>query len=166
MNIFRWITTLTIGILLVVVGLGSMLVSIDPVLADLGSDINNQLQATAGQNGGNLGSGIDPRLVAADIIRQTLTFLGTLMLAYTFWGGWLILSAAGDSEQVGKGKKALTRAVIGLVIILSSYSITLAVANLIQVDTKPVRQIPNNDRQQQEFINNDPLNQDATPFVF
>lgn len=140
------------------------LIASDPAIASLGADINNQLQATAGESGGNLGQARDPRLIAAEIIRQTLTILGTLMLAYTFWGGWLIMTAAGDSDNVDKGKKTLTRAVIGLVIILSSYSITLVAGNLIEVDKTPVNQIPNNDRQQEEFINPDPLNQGATPF--
>lgn len=65
------------------------------------------------------------------IIRIVLGLLGTVFLCLTVYAGFLWMTAAGNSEQVEKALGILKTAVIGLVIILASYSITYFVLDSI-----------------------------------
>ncbi len=69
-------------------------------------------------------SGGDPRLIAARIINVVLGVLGTIATVLVFYAGFLWMTAAGDDEQIGKAKSIMTAAIIGLVVILASYSIS------------------------------------------
>lgn len=89
------------------------------------SAIAEQLQAAAGDEGAGLGNPRDPRLMVADVIRVVLEFLGIIFLALTIYAGFLWMTAGGNEERVTKSKSLLFQAVIGLVIILAAYSITL-----------------------------------------
>jgi len=95
------------------------------------SDVQNQLNAAAGSQGANLGQPQDPRLIAANIIRFALQLLGTIFVALTVYAGFLWMTAGGNEDNIGKSKKILTASVIGLFIILSAYSITWYVTNVI-----------------------------------
>lgn len=66
----------------------------------------------------------DVRTTAASIINTILTVLGTIMLLLVFYAGFLWMTAAGNDDQIGKAKGILVSAIIGLIIILSAYSIT------------------------------------------
>lgn len=66
----------------------------------------------------------DIRETGASIINVALTLLGTIMLLLVFYAGFLWMTAAGNDDQIGKAKSILSAAVIGLIIILSAYSIT------------------------------------------
>lgn len=104
-----------------------------PALADYRSDIQAQLNAAAGSNGADFGEATDPRIAAALLIKRGLTLMGTLVLVYMIWGGFLWMTAAGDQDQVEKAKKTLARTVIGLTLILSSYAVTLFAAKLVDL---------------------------------
>ena len=58
------------------------------------------------------------------IIRIVLGLLGIIFLALTVYAGFLWMTAAGNDEQAGKAIGILKTGVIGLIIILASYSIT------------------------------------------
>ncbi len=77
----------------------------------------------------------DPRVLAANIIRVALGFLGIIALVLTIYAGWLWMSAAGNMEKIEKAKKVLTGAIIGLLIILLSFGITTFVLNKLLVAT-------------------------------
>lgn len=58
------------------------------------------------------------------ITNFALSFLGLIAVLIIIYGGFLYLTAgAGQEEQTGKGKKAIMYAVVGILIILSSYAI-------------------------------------------
>lgn len=95
------------------------------------ADIAAQLQAAAGEKGAGYGAAQDPRITVANSIRTALELLGIIFLALTIYAGALWMTAGGNEEQVGKAKKLLSQAVIGLIIILSAYSITLMVARIV-----------------------------------
>ena len=61
--------------------------------------------------------------IATSIINIALGFLGVITVGFILYGGFVWLTAGGSSEKVDKAKKIIIRAVIGLVIILSSYAI-------------------------------------------
>lgn len=75
--------------------------------------------------------GLAPSLTRAsnarDFIRNVLnfalTFLGIVALAIVIYGGFLYVTSAGNEEQSGKGKKAVTYAAIGIIIILGSFAL-------------------------------------------
>ncbi|RKW20595.1 hypothetical protein D8B46_09285 [Candidatus Gracilibacteria bacterium] len=50
-------------------------------------------------------------------------FLYLVSIVYGLYGAWHILTAGGDDEKVKKGKTIIIRAVIGIVVIFSAYTI-------------------------------------------
>lgn len=62
-------------------------------------------------------------------INYILTFIGIVALVLVIYAGFLILTAAGDEEALGKGKKILTYAAIGIVVVFLSYSIVNVLIN-------------------------------------
>ncbi len=75
----------------------------------------------------------DIRLIIANIIRIALGLVGIVLLVIIIYGGFLWMTAAGNEEQIGKAKKTLTNAVIGLIIILSAYAIVLFVMRMLGI---------------------------------
>lgn len=65
----------------------------------------------------------DPRIIAARLIRVAIGFLGILFVILILWAGFLWMVSGGKDEQVSKAKGVFYNAVIGLIIILSAYSI-------------------------------------------
>ncbi len=73
--------------------------------------------------GTGLGGG-DIRVIIARIIQAALGLMGIVVVVLIIYGGFLWMTAGGDEEKIGKAKKTIINAVIGLAIILSSYAIT------------------------------------------
>lgn len=66
----------------------------------------------------------DPRVMASRIINISLSLLGTIFVVLTVYAGFLWMTAGGNDDQVGKAKNILYASIIGLLIILSAYSIS------------------------------------------
>ena len=64
-----------------------------------------------------------------DVINAALGVVGALALFMFIYGGIYLLSSAGSSEKVKKGKDVITWSVIGLAVILGSYALTSFVIN-------------------------------------
>ncbi|MBI4994091.1 PKD domain-containing protein [Candidatus Peregrinibacteria bacterium] len=88
------------------------------------SDFQGGLEAPTGE-------GLSKTLIrvgsAREFIKNTvnlaLSFLGIIAMAIIIYGGFLYITAAGNEEQSGKGKKAITYAGIGIIIIIASFAI-------------------------------------------
>lgn len=79
----------------------------------------------------------DVRTTVAQIIRVALGLLGIVAVAGIVVGGFLFMTSGGNEEQAGKGKKAMTAAVIGLIIILCAYAIaSFVISNLVAATTR------------------------------
>jgi hypothetical protein len=65
---------------------------------------------------------IDTRIT--DIISVALSFVGVIFLCLMIYGGFLWMTAAGESDKVEDAKKIIRNAIIGLVLIFSAYAIT------------------------------------------
>ncbi len=63
----------------------------------------------------------------ATIISAVLGLLGVIFLILIIFAGYNWMTAAGEEEKVTKAKDTLTRAIIGLVIIICAYLITIFV---------------------------------------
>ena len=66
----------------------------------------------------------DPRVMIGQIIKTALGLLGMIAIVLVIFAGFKWMTAAGKEESVTAAKDILTAAVIGLVIILSAYTIT------------------------------------------
>ncbi len=66
----------------------------------------------------------DVRVVVAEIINSFLSILGIVFVILIIVAGYRWMTAGGNEENVNQAKSQITRAVIGLVIILLAWSIT------------------------------------------
>ncbi|MDP2709311.1 MAG: Ig-like domain-containing protein [bacterium] len=73
--------------------------------------------------GTGLSNSQDVRVIIANIIRIVLGFLGIIAVSLIIYAGWLWMTSEGNEEKVTQAKKILINAVIGLIIILSSFAI-------------------------------------------
>ncbi len=97
---------------------------------DAASEIGQQLQAAAGDKGAGLGKPVHPLVTVVLIIRVLLGLTSMVLIALIIYAGFLWMTAGGNEEQVTKGKTTIRNATIGLVIIISAYSITVFITNL------------------------------------
>lgn len=58
-----------------------------------------------------------------NVTNFVLGFLGLAAVIVIIYGGILYVTAAGEEERAGKGKKSITYAIIGLIIVLMSYAL-------------------------------------------
>ena len=62
--------------------------------------------------------------IIADAVQVALGFLGVIFLALIVYAGFRWMTASGNDDQVGKARGLIVNSVIGLVIVLTAYSIT------------------------------------------
>lgn len=70
----------------------------------------------------NLGEG-DPREIIVRLVNVALEFLGIITLVVILWGGFQFLVSGGKDEKVKAATATLRNAIIGLVIIVLSWTI-------------------------------------------
>lgn len=153
-----------LSLLLVSSLLGGMLAHPQPVSAQYDTELQRQLESVAGEKGAGYQAPEDPRAVAARLIGYVLGLLGIMVISYTVYGGYLIMTSAGNEEQVATGKKTLRNGVIGVIIITSAYSITQFAVRLASGDRAHDGNFIEIERQQNP--NRDPLNRGITPDAF
>jgi Zn-dependent protease with chaperone function len=113
--------------LISVLALGFSLFTFTPVLAQ-GTVSSSELLPDA--IGANLGlARQDIRVTIARIIRVAMSLLGIIVVMIVLYGGFLWMTAGGNSEQVDKAKKFIISGIIGLAIVLSAYAVATFVIN-------------------------------------
>lgn len=106
-----------------------------PVIASFVSALPVHAQGNLHNAAGNLGSVRDTAgfsdtnlsTVAGTIINTALTLVGLIFLILMVYAGYLWMTARGEEDQVSKARKIITGSIIGLVIVLSAYAITVFV---------------------------------------
>ncbi len=74
--------------------------------------------------GANMGlPDTDPRIIVARLIRTAMGFVGIVMLLMILSSGASFMFSGGDEEKIKHAKKTFYNAIIGLIIMLSAYSI-------------------------------------------
>ena len=58
-----------------------------------------------------------------EIVNILLAFLGVIFIVLIIYGGFLWMTAGGNEDQVGRAKKFITNATIGLVVVMLSYAL-------------------------------------------
>lgn len=78
----------------------------------------------------NLGLGNrDPREIAASVINILMGFLGIVAVVIILIGGFKWMTAGGNEDKITESKKMITAGIIGLLIILAAWGITIFVLN-------------------------------------
>jgi len=77
--------------------------------------------------------------LAIKISQWVLGVVGTLSLIMFIYGGVMFLISAGSAEMVSKAKKIIIAAVIGLIIVFSSYLIIKFVLDTMGIDWTVVK---------------------------
>jgi cytochrome bd-type quinol oxidase subunit 2 len=105
-----------------------LFIAVQPVLASV-AEIENQLHAAA-EEGAGYGKPQDPRTTAATIIRAGLQLIGIVFIILIIYAGATWMMAGGNEDSIEKAKKIIKAAIIGLIIVVSAYSITYFAAYL------------------------------------
>lgn len=95
-------------------------------------DVGAELENIAKSGGFGTGTASQaPEQVIGNLIQSVLAFLGVIALVLVVYAGVIWLTSGGAPDKVERAKKILAAAVMGLVIIFSSYAITGFVVNLL-----------------------------------
>lgn len=65
----------------------------------------------------------DPVVVAAQLVNVFLRLLGAITVMLMLYGGWIWIWARGNQEEITRAKDIIRGAIIGLLIILSSFGV-------------------------------------------
>ena len=103
-----------------------LFVTAEPTLAQTLADQINQ-QIGAGANAAEIGKAVPPQIIIAEMIKIFLTWIGTLFMLLTLYGGALLMMDKGEDDRFERGKKTIRSAIMGVIIVLTAYSITLFV---------------------------------------
>jgi hypothetical protein len=71
--------------------------------------------------------------IIATIFRIALPIAGALLLLLLLYAGVVYMTAAGNEEQTGKAKRIMTDAIVGLFIVVISYSIGIFIIGLLGI---------------------------------
>jgi len=105
-----------------------------PILASPGGSYNFKTQSglnatanAAGYKGSLQTESLEFRI--SSIITAVLSIIGILFLILLIYGGYIWMMAGGNEEEVKRATQILTEAVIGLIVVLSAYSISWFLLN-------------------------------------
>ncbi|MBI5728395.1 MAG: hypothetical protein HY984_01425 [Candidatus Magasanikbacteria bacterium] len=104
--------------------LSSTILLTRPVSAQLDKALGN-LETTAEKQAGYKERKIEN--VVGQVINAALTLVGIIFLIFMVYAGYLWMTARGEQEPIDKAKKILYGTIIGLIITLSAYAITVFV---------------------------------------
>jgi hypothetical protein len=75
----------------------------------------------AGVEQGDIGT------IVGSVINAALTLVGVIFLVLMVYAGFLWMTARGEEDQINKAKKIIIGTMIGLIITVSAYAITIFV---------------------------------------
>lgn len=71
----------------------------------------------------------DPRRIASSVIQVMLGFLGVIAVVLILFGGFKWMTAAGNDDKIDEAKKLITAGVVGLLIVLAAFAVSVFVLN-------------------------------------
>ncbi len=87
------------------------------------SDVTNGLEAV-GEAGGIAAGEADLPVIIGRIINIVLGFVGIVLLVLLIYAGYLWMTSGGEADKVEQAKRIIRNAIIGLIIVVSSFAIT------------------------------------------
>lgn len=91
----------------------------------LNPDATGEIKSQAGVVVGDSDpdSAPDPRIIAFFVIQVFLSVLGTFFMGLTLMSGYYFFTARGQEDKITKAQDTMRRAIIGLIIIFTSFGI-------------------------------------------
>lgn len=80
------------------------------------------------------GTNKDPDSILRDILSVVMGLVGVAVLGMFLYGGFTLITSAGDKNKVEKGTQTIVTAIVGLVITLLAVIIINFIAKLLGVD--------------------------------
>jgi len=65
------------------------------------------------------------------IVGLALSFVGVIFLVLMIAGGIMWMVSNGNEEKVGKAKNLIIAAIIGLIVVLAAYALTVTIGNVL-----------------------------------
>ena len=127
----------------------SFFLSVVPVKADEALFNSQTGLSEIGQVYGGEQAKQDPRALVGRIINIALGFIGVIFIGLTIFAGFQYMTAAGNEEQTKKALALLKNAVIGLIIVLISWALTLFI---LTVTDDASRNVPGYQYYRQKFF--------------
>lgn len=75
--------------------------------------------------------GDTPGQIIGKFIQIFLSFLGVIFLFLMIYGGYIWMIARGNEQEVNKAQNIIRNAIIGLVVVLAAYAVTLYVSSFV-----------------------------------
>lgn len=105
--------------------------------ADVGRQIGRQIEV-GGKTAG-FDQAIDPRRAVSEIIQIALGTVGSIFIVLMVMSGYWYITARGEESKIEKATKTARGAVVGLILVLLAYSITIFVSQKSQEALKAPR---------------------------
>lgn len=104
-----------------------------PVSDEISSAMEDQMDAlnSTGGDSGKIFENVSLSTIVAKVINAFLSLLGTIFIVLTLLAGYNWMTAGGDESKIQKAKDTLQRAIIGLIVTVSAYSITYTIFKLL-----------------------------------
>lgn len=105
------------------------------------ADVGNQIgaQVIAGGQSAGFARTIDPRRAASEIIQIALGTIGSIFIVLMVMSGYWYITAQGEESKIEKATKTARGAVVGVILVLLAYSITIFVSQKSQEALKAPR---------------------------
>ena len=103
-----------------------------------GANLNNSqdfAKKAAEGAGFQTAQNLEPEPIIGQVIKVFLSFLGVIFFLLVIYGGFLWMTAGGNTDQVAKARKIIINATIGLAIVLFAYAITWFVVDTLTGST-------------------------------
>lgn len=73
--------------------------------------------------------------VVQTFINGFLSLIGVILICYLIYAGYHWMTAQGDEQKVEKAKSTITRAIVGVIIIVAAYAISIFVIGKLEKGT-------------------------------
>ena len=83
----------------------------------------------AGGTTGSIAASSTLNDILVTVIKWLLTIAGVIAVAFVVVGGYWYITSAGNEEQSEKGRKTLTNAIIGVIVVVLAYTIVTVIVN-------------------------------------
>jgi heme/copper-type cytochrome/quinol oxidase subunit 2 len=110
------------SLIIILIVLGLSILTLSAKAEGVASEIVGQMNV--GASSAQLGSQASLQMTVIGVINIILSVVGIVFVALLVFGGFKYFNSQGQEEKAKEGMSVITAAIIGLVIILLSYSIT------------------------------------------
>lgn len=104
-------------------------------LQDAFNPATNKPLGAAADVGAGFNTTITYEQIVSAVISSVLSLMGVIFLILMLYAGFNWMTARGEEEKVTKAKDTLTRAIVGLIIVLAAYAISYFVLSQISGKT-------------------------------